>query len=451
MNDKQKIVTFILALMCNFTFLATAQNNGPTDEARRLPECIKSHGVDSIETRRTMSVLQEDFGNKDYDYSYKWFTYMFNNAPCAYKSVYIYGQVTLNNIIDKPKYATRREGLIDTLLLLFPTRIKYFGEEGPVKAKWALNIGRYRPNNVSEALKLYEFYIESEKDKLDDVTYIRDYMRQATLAHKKTLLTKEQLFNLYDNLSGISETYKLKFAGDSVQYSNWENTIIYMDKLMLPYMKCADIDLVYQPKLKADPNNKELINKAIKFYKAAGPLCKDNLNFVALLEKSFSIEPNAVAAEELAMYFDKKKNKVKANDYYEKAAELSNDNKKKETLYMMLAERNLNTNFGAAKSYANKVLALNSNNGKAIIIQGIAIYKAKCGDKFDQAMAACAAVEMFNRAKSVDPSCTAQANAQIAQYKKFYPLKADAFFRNLKTGDSYTIPCSGITATVVTK
>lgn len=448
MNDKQKIVTFILALMCNFTFLATAQSNAPTEEAKKLPECIKSHGEDSLETRRTMSVLQEDFKNKDYVYSYKWFTYMFTKAPCAYKSVYIYGQNILTILADDPKYAARKKGLVDTLMMLFPTRIKYYGEEGLVKAKWAINIGKYRPENVLEALKHYEFYIESEKDNLDDAAYIRDYMRQATLAYKKTLIGKEQLFSTYDKLSIISEANKIKFSADSNQLKNWTGTVILLDKMMSPYLKCADIDAIYQPKIKADPENKDLIIKVIRLYKIAGPLCKDNPNFVALLEKSFALEPNAIAAEELGNYFDKKKNTAKANDYFEKAADLSADNVKKEELYIKLAKRFVSSNVGTAKSFANKVLAINPNNGYAIIIQGIALYKSKCGDKFDMAMAACAAVDLFNKAKAVDPSCAKEANAQIAIHARYYPLKADAFFRGLKGGDSYTIPCLGVTTTV---
>lgn len=451
MNDKRKIVAFFLALLCNFTFLATAQSNAPTEEAKKLPECIKSHGEDSLETRRTMSVLQEDYKNKDYVYAYQWYTYMFTKAPCAYKSVYQYGPVIISALIDNPKFAARKKGLTDTLLMVFPTRIKYFGEEAVNKARWAKTIGRYRPEQATEALNLYAFYFESEKDRLDDVSYLKDNMQQAIAAHKKLLYTKEQLFTLYDQLSSYTEVYKARYSNDTNEFKSWNNTSLILDKMMKPYLKCADVDAIYQPKLKADPENPVLISKVIKLYQNAGPLCKDNPNFIALVEKSFALEPNARAAEELGNYFDKKKNTVKANQYLEKAADLSTDNAKKEELYIKLARRYVSSNVSMARSFASKVLAINPNNGTAIIIQGIALYKAKCGDKFDQAMAACAAVDMFNRAKAVDPSCAKEANAQIAIHAKYYPLKSDAFFRGLKNGDSYTISCLGVTTTVRTK
>lgn len=451
MNDKHKLIIFFLALLCNFTFLATAQSNQPREEARKLPECIKSHGEDSLETRRNMAVLQEDYRNKDYDYAYQWFSYLFTKAPCSYKNIYLYGQNIIPALLDKPAYAARKKGLIDTLLLIYPTRIKYFGEESTVKASWAFNIGKYRPENALEALQHYAFYLNAEKDRISDVLYIKDYMRQAIAAHKKLQLGKEQLYNLYGELSTISEAYRLKNSGDSVQYKNWDNTIIILDKMMAPLLKCADIDVLYQPKLKANPDNTMLMANVMRLYRTAGPLCKENPNYIALLEKSFALEPNAAAAEGLALFFDKKKNNAKANLYYDKAAELAAEPAKKEELYIKLAKRLLSSNISQARTYAGKVLSYNPGNGTAIIIQGIALYKSKCGDKFDQAMAACAAVDMFIRAKTVDPSCAAEANAQIATHSKFYPLKSDAFFRSLKNGDSYTIPCLGVTTTVRTR
>jgi tetratricopeptide (TPR) repeat protein len=450
MNDKQKFITLIVALMCNFTFLANAQNNEPTAEAKKLPECIKSHGEDSIETRRTMSVLQEDYKNRDYFYAYKWFTYMFTKAPCAYKTVYLYGQYTIKELIADSNYAKRKENLVDTLLMIFPTRIKYFGEEGLVKGTWAFNLGKFRPDSIKTVLSLYKDYVNSERDNLDDVIYIRDYMRNAVNGHIKKLLTKEELFNIYDLLSTVSEENKIKYgADDSTQYLNWNNTIILMDSYMSQFLKCADIDAIYAPKIKSDPDNIELTNKVIKLYKTAGS-CNDNANFVALLEKSFALSPNAIAAEGLANYFEKKGNNSKANDYFEKAADLSTDPKKKEDLYIKLADKNRG-NSSVAKSFARKALDINPNNGYAIIIIGSAIYSSACGDEFDKGMAACAAVEMFQKAKNLDPSVTADANKLIASYSKYFPTSEQVFFRGLKEGQSYSIPCSGVSAIIKVK
>lgn len=447
MKEKQKIVALILFLLGNFTFLATAQSNKPTDEAMKLPECIKSHGVDSLETRKNMSLFQEDFKNKDYELAYKWWTYVFNNAPCSYKSVHQNGPVMLGKLIDNPALAARKKNLVDTLLMVYPTRIKYFGEEAFVKGIWAYSLSKYKADNLNEILSLYKFYHEKETDKLNEF-YLRDYLRNGIVAYKKTLINNEALFNLYDNLSTTGELNRDMNKDDSVSYQEWSDYLSKIDKMMLPYLKGKDIDLIFLPKLKANPEDKVLINKAIKFYKA-DPLYKDNPNFIGLLEKSYNLEPNAQAAESLGRYFESKKNTSKANDYFEKAAELSTDNNKKEELYYKLAKNNI-ANLSVAKGFANKALAINANNGNAIIILGLAAYRNKCGSKFDMAAAACLAVDYFNRAKNVDPSCATEANKQIANHRKFFPSKSDAFFLGIKDGDSYTIPCSGESTTIRT-
>jgi hypothetical protein len=444
MNNKQKIGILLFALICNFTFLTYAQE---TPSAASLPECVKSYGKDSLETRRNMFLFQEGFKNKEYKESYPNWSYVFNNAPCAFKSIHQNGAILLNELIKNPTLAARKEKLIDTLLLIFPTRIKYFGEEGFVKGEWALNMSKLRPANTSEIIKLYASYYELEKDNIYE-SKAQDYLKNAVEANKKALMTKEELFDLFDRLNNTADFNLTKFSNDSNKRKNWLIVQNNMQKIMTPYLKCAEIDLIYQPKLKANPEDVALMLKVIKYYKAA-KLCNESPNFISLLEKKYSIEPDAVAAEELAKIFDKKKLTPKANEYWDKAADLSEDSKKKEEIYIMLAKRN-QANASLSKSYAAKTLAINPNNGYALILQGTALYKSASGcDAFNKAAAACEAVEYFNRAKnSGDPKIIAEANKQIAQYKKYYPLKKDAFFRNLKEGDSYTISCLGISTTL---
>ncbi len=445
MKEVKKIAVLVLVLLGNLTFLLTAQNNKPTPQAMLLPECIKSHGADSLETRKNMSLFQEDYKNKEYAYAYKYWTYLFNNAPCSYKSIHINGANIINKLIEDKAYEKRKNQLMDSLFMIFPTRIKYFGEESTVKGIWAYNLARLKADKQAEALELYKFYYENEGDKLNDF-YVRDYLKVAIGLHKKNLMTKDELFALYDKLSNTAEEFKVKKANDSVALKDWDFTSKNLDKMMIPYIKGKDVDLIFLPRIKENPNDIVLINKAIKLYRADS-LYRNNPNYIGLLEKSYELNPSATSAEGLGRYFDSKKNNEKANFYYEKAAELTEDKIKKEELYYKLARKN-QSNLGLARQYANKILAVNPNNGNAIIILGVVYYSNACGSADDKSMAACIAVDYFNRAKSVDPSCAAEANKQIAKYSKFYLTKERAFFLNLKAGDPYTISCSGETTTV---
>ncbi|MBK8414597.1 MAG: hypothetical protein IPL22_08960 [Bacteroidetes bacterium] len=64
-----------------------------------------------------------------------------------------------------------------------------------------------------------------------------------------------------------------------------------------------------------------------------------------------------------------------------------------------------------------------------------------CPDEFSGASVFWAAVDKYQKAKSVDPSLADEANRKIGTYTKYFPKKDDVFFNNLKVGDSYTVKC----------
>jgi tetratricopeptide (TPR) repeat protein len=51
------------------------------------------------------------------------------------------------------------------------------------------------------------------------------------------------------------------------------------------------------------------------------------------------------------------------------------------------------------------------------------------------------AIDMWTKAKSVDAQVAGEANALISRYKQYMPKKEDIFFRNIKSGDAYFVPC----------
>lgn len=51
------------------------------------------------------------------------------------------------------------------------------------------------------------------------------------------------------------------------------------------------------------------------------------------------------------------------------------------------------------------------------------------------------ALDMWAKAKSIDSGVASEANALINRYRQYMPSKEDIFFRNIKAGDSYFVPC----------
>jgi hypothetical protein len=103
--------------------------------------------------------------------------------------------------------------------------------------------------------------------------------------------------------------------------------------------------------------------------------------------------------------------------------------------------------FSTARSYAQAAAKARPGWGKPYILIGL-MY-ASSGDQcnpggntgWESQVVVWAAVDMWQRAKSVDGDVASEANRYIGQYSKFMPSKEDCFQRGVKVGSSFRVPC----------
>lgn len=113
--------------------------------------------------------------------------------------------------------------------------------------------------------------------------------------------------------------------------------------------------------------------------------------------------------------------------------------------------------YSTARSYARKASNFRPNWGEPYLLVGTmyASSGSRCDDDgrgFEAQVVTWAAVDEWQRAKSVDPSCAGKANSKIGQYSQYYPSMEDLFTRDLKEGQSYKIGCwIGVTTTIRAK
>ncbi len=101
--------------------------------------------------------------------------------------------------------------------------------------------------------------------------------------------------------------------------------------------------------------------------------------------------------------------------------------------------------YSKAREYANKAANWRSGWGEPYILIG-KLYASSgplCGPGtgWDSQVVTWPAIDMWNKAKSVDPSVASEASKLIRKYQKYMPSKEDMFLRGVKTGDSYKVPC----------
>ncbi|HLF64974.1 MAG TPA: tetratricopeptide repeat protein [Saprospiraceae bacterium] len=102
-------------------------------------------------------------------------------------------------------------------------------------------------------------------------------------------------------------------------------------------------------------------------------------------------------------------------------------------------------NFSRAREFARLALRDEPNLGEAYILIG-KLYASSgplCGPGrgWDSQVVTWPAIDMFARAKQVDPSVTAEANRLIGTYSRYMPTVEDIFQRQLVEGQSFFVGC----------
>ena len=132
---------------------------------------------------------------------------------------------------------------------------------------------------------------------------------------------------------------------------------------------------------------------------------------------------------------------------FEQAANETEDSERKSTMLLTAAKiyyRDLR-NFGQARAYARRAAEADPSNGEPYMLIGT-LYASSgplCGPGtgFDSQVVVWPAIDMWQRAKSVDPSVAAKANQLINRYTQYMPTRADVFQRGIEVGSTYTVGC----------
>lgn len=140
-------------------------------------------------------------------------------------------------------------------------------------------------------------------------------------------------------------------------------------------------------------------------------------------------------------------NSSEAAKLFEQAADETEDAERKGRYYLTAAKvyySNLR-NFSQARAMARKSAAADPSSGEPYMLIGT-LYASSgplCGPGtgFDSQVVTWPAIDMWQRAKSVDPSVAGKANQLIGRYTQYMPSKSDIFQRGISEGDTYRVGC----------
>ncbi len=210
--------------------------------------------------------------NENYEKARTSADWLLGNASCLNKALYIQSEKVYKQLLKKSR---GDEQLQDRVLEILDTRIYYFGEEIEINRKRGFLIYPYMVNRGDNTLSakepywtyMYEFYKELISSTKDNPHYVavKYYFYSAAKVHKLKKLSDDELLRIYNESIGICNKELLK--ADENYKTRWEKTINSLETAILvePAIDCDFVKKNWIPKIKENPDDIELVKKAIRF------------------------------------------------------------------------------------------------------------------------------------------------------------------------------------------
>lgn len=423
------------------------------------PQSEPKYGKDSVTCVQNLSLYRESYKQwKQSKYkspavghAMKNWHWVFANCPRSTENLYIDGAKMLDYYIKTTKDDKRKEILIDSLMLVYDYRIKYFpnhyktkkSQVGKILGYKGVDLYKLRPNEYLEASGILKESLDLDKYNARGPVYVY-YFRTVTKMAMKGDTDTAAVVDAYDMISSYLEANILKYktAKNEKKISEYENILGNIETTFEPFAQCPDLVRIYQQKFDLEPTNAELIKKIVKLLDKKD-CYEDPLYFEATVSL-YDLEPTPESAYLIGKMLLKQERYKEAIPYMEDATSMD-DKEKVDDAYIFLAEvhRALD-NFPKARQMALKAAEQNPTWGQPYLFIGdlYAMSAKKCGDNdLTKKVAYWAAVDKYNKAKRVDPELTELANKRVKTYSAYFPPNEVCFFYNLTEGDSYTVGC----------
>jgi tetratricopeptide (TPR) repeat protein len=398
------------------------------------------YGKDSVERVtyvKNKSIYREFLKNKNYKDAYQPWRWIYNNVPAASKNTYLDGVKIYKWFIKKEKDATKKQLYVDTLMMVYDTRVKYFKKEGYVLGRKAVDLLKYRPEAVEDAYAMVNRSIELRK-KRTDYTVLYWKVKLAESLFKDGKKGADEVLNAYAIASEIAD---YNIANNPKKKASYQSTKENFEKIFTDSdaASCENLIALYTPKFEAEPTNAELLEKITTIL--SDRECKDSELFAKASENLYKVSPTPKAAYMLAELFKSKGEYAKAKKYYLEASNNETNLEDKSNMLVALSYL-MNGNIKSpqeAVKYAKQAISANPKNGNAYMILGLSYASIQKYGPNDLTAKAVywIAVDNFVKAKRVDPTLAEKANNYIKVYSQYFIENKRAFFYDLQDGQTY--------------
>jgi tetratricopeptide (TPR) repeat protein len=413
----------------------------------KAQKTFMKYGEDSITCITHTSLYREFYKQKNIEDALPHWRWVFNNCPLVSQNVYIDGAKIISAKVNEAKDFSTRNAYVDTLMMVFENRIRYFGNSptsrtGMVLGRQAIELENYRPTDTTRIYQCLRKSVESEGINSDALIVSR-YFVNVNNQVINGRFPADSIAEVYDRLSNLVDQKLENVKDDTAQAGKWLTVKMMLESQFEPYATCDEIEKIYTRKFKQSPDDITLLKKITRLLDRKD--CTDQDLFfqaTANLHKAMPTGQSAYLMGKLSMI---KGDARKAESYFVEAIPSLDDVLKAKTCYYLAKINYDQKSFNEARSYALKSLAINPADGKCYILIGnlYAASASSCGgsDEIASRAAYWAAVDKFIKARNVDPSIADEANKAIATYSSYFPTRERLFFNEIKEGSGYIVGC----------
>jgi len=219
MKQKIAIITILFVVLTSFTLQA------------------QKYGEDSLACVENLSLYKINYRIwKDHKYSedvvqqvpiltpWRW---VFFNCPESSQNIYVDGIKIIEYYYNKEEDDAKKQQWIDTIMLIYDNRIKYFGKvntsrEGLVLGRKGVDLYKYRPEEFAQVYNILDKSIALEENKSSGPVIVY-YFRTTISMARSGQLDSAMIIDNYDKISEIID-YNLKLNQNNERKSaSWLN------------------------------------------------------------------------------------------------------------------------------------------------------------------------------------------------------------------------------------
>lgn len=439
----------------SFILMAAALMAGSSAYATKGIEDGSKFGTDqdSIRCIENLSNYINNYKIKNYDLAYDCWKIVYDECPRANgRTLYSNGEFLVLTKMSKETDAAKRKELFDLLMETFDRRIQYFGNDKKYPTEWilgrkAIDYLTYSKdkNGMDVAFEWLEKSV-STLGKNADADVINSYFQGLTDKYKANPdAMGESYINTYVDLISKIDARITDLKADAKGEKSvpaFETALNNVNNLFATSgaADCAILDKVFGDKIEAAKENADELARIMRLYKRNK--CTESDFYFKAAEYANTLNPTEEAASGCGRRAIANKDYDKALEFFTQAVSLAdNDDDLYDDNFMVAYTQMLMKRYSEARANALKAAQYDKTKGAPYILIAQMYAQSKpFDDEILNKTVYWAAVDMLEKAKSVDPECAGTANQLISSYKKYYPTKAEVFQHNqLKVGESFRI------------